>query len=93
MLTSAGNPVLSGPDGWQLDDGLAGLEFMVSVDIYLNETTRHAHIILPPTTELEHENYDLAYRQLAVRNTARFSPALFAPGPDTRHDWEISLEV
>ncbi len=93
MFTSAGNPVLSSPNGRQLDEGLAGLEFMVSIDIYLNETTRHAHIILPPTTGLEHENYDLAYHLLAIRNTSRFSPALFAPGPDTRHDWEIILEL
>jgi anaerobic selenocysteine-containing dehydrogenase len=93
MLTSAGNPVLSSPNGRRLDEGLAGLEFMVAIDIYLNETTRHAHIILPPTAGLEHENYDLALHLLAIRNTARFSPALFAPGPDTRHDWEIFTEL
>ena len=93
MVTVAGNPVLSTPNGKQLDRALAGLDFMVSVDFYVNETTRHANIILPPTGALEHENYDLVFHVLAVRNTAKFSPALFEPGKDTRHDWEIFLEL
>lgn len=93
MLTVAGNPVLSTPNGHKLDRALAGLDFMASIDFYINETTRHANIILPPTASLEHENYDLVFHVLAVRNTAKFSPALFEPGPDTRHDWEIFLEL
>lgn len=93
MVTLAGNPVLSTPNGRQLDRAFAGLEFMVSIDIYLNETTRHANIILPPTHALEHENYDLAFNLLAVRNTTKYSPALFAPAADTRHDWQILLEL
>ena len=59
MVTVAGNPVLSTPNGRQLDKALAGLQFMVAIDIYINETTRHAHIILPPTTGLETAHYDL----------------------------------
>jgi anaerobic selenocysteine-containing dehydrogenase len=93
LLTIAGNPVLSAPNGRQIDEALARLEFMVAIDIYVNETTRHAHIILPPTAGLEHEHYDLVFHLLAIRNTARFSPPLFAPKPDTRHDWEILLEL
>ena len=66
---------------------------MASIDFYINETTSHAHIILPPTSSLERGHYDLAFHLLAVRNTAKFSPALFQPGEDTRHDWEILLEL
>jgi anaerobic selenocysteine-containing dehydrogenase len=93
LLTIAGNPVLSSPNGRQLEKALAQLEFMASIDIYRNETTRHAHIILPPTGALEHEHYDVIFHLLAIRNTARFSPALFRPPQDTRHDWEILLEL
>jgi anaerobic selenocysteine-containing dehydrogenase len=93
LLTVAGNPVLSTPNGVQLDEALAGLDFMVSIDFYVNETTRHAHLILPPTGPLEHDHYDLAFHVLAVRNTARYSPPLFEPAADTRHDWQILDEL
>ena len=93
MVTLAGNPVLSTPNGRKLDEALASLEFMVSIDIYINETTRHAHIILPPTGPLERGHYDIAFNILAVRNTAKFSPPLFDPAPDTRADWEILSEL
>ncbi|HBB89320.1 MAG TPA: dehydrogenase [Blastocatellia bacterium] len=93
LFTSAGNPVLSTPNGCELDRALAGLEFMVSIDPYINETTRHAHIILPPTSSLERGHYDVAFHVLAVRNTAKFSPALFEPKGETRHDWEIFVEL
>jgi anaerobic selenocysteine-containing dehydrogenase len=93
MVTVAGNPVLSTPNGRALDRALAGLEFMASIDIYINETTRHANIILPPTAALEHEHYDLIFHVLAVRNTSKLSPALFAPAEDTRHEWEIFREL
>lgn len=89
LVTSAGNPVLSTPDGETLDRALSGLDFMVSVDIYLNETTRHADLILPPTTGLETDHYDLAFHALAVRNTAKYSTALVAPASGAMHDWEI----
>ena len=93
FVTIAGNPVLSTPNGRELDRALASLEFMVSLDYYINETTRHAHIILPPTSSLERDHYDLAFHLLAIRNTAKFSPALFAPADDAQHDWEILLEL
>lgn len=93
MLTLSGNPVLSTPDGARLDRALADLDFMAAVDIYVNETTRHADVILPPTTALERDHYDLVFHALAVRNTARFTPAVFAKEPDARHDWEIYREV
>ena len=93
LVTSSGNPVLSTPNGARLDRALARLEFMVSIDLYLNETTRHAHLILPPTFALERSHYDLVFHALAVRNTAKFSHALFPAPPDARHDWQILLEL
>lgn len=93
LLTLSGNPVLSTPDGGGLDRALEGLEFMAAVDIYLNETTRHADVVLPPTTALERDHYDLIFHALAVRNTARFTPAVFPKERDTRHDWQIYREL
>ncbi len=93
LLTVAGNPVLSTPDGAALDRAIAGLDFHAAVDIYLNETTRHADVILPPTTLLERDHYDLVFHLLAVRNTARFTPAVFTKGRDQRHDWEIFRDL
>jgi anaerobic selenocysteine-containing dehydrogenase len=66
---------------------------MASVDFYVNETTRHANVILPPTSALERDHYDLIFHVLAVRNTARFTPAIFPKGRDQRHDWQIFREV
>ena len=89
MVTSAGNPVLSTPNGGQLDRALSELDFMVSIDIYLNETTRHADIILPPATGLEVPHYDFVFNNLAVRNLAKYSPPLFSPSKGARYDWQI----
>jgi anaerobic selenocysteine-containing dehydrogenase len=91
LVTSSGNPVLSTPNGRRLDRALARLDYMVSIDLYLNETTRHAHLVLPPTFALERSHYDLVFHALAVRNTAKFSHALFPAPRDSRHDWQILL--
>jgi anaerobic selenocysteine-containing dehydrogenase len=93
LITVAGNPVLSTPNGRELDRALAGLEFMASIDCYINETTRHAHVILPPTSPLERGHYDLAFHLLAVRNITKFSPPLFQRDADAKDDWEILLEL
>ncbi|MBT9608624.1 MAG: molybdopterin-dependent oxidoreductase [Aquabacterium sp.] len=93
LLTAAGNPVLSTPNGRQLDEALSKLDFMVSVDFYVNETTRHAHVILPPTCFVEHDHYDLVFLHLAVRNVARYSEPIVEPAPGTLHDWEIYAEL
>jgi anaerobic selenocysteine-containing dehydrogenase len=93
LLTFAGNPVLSTPNGRQLDRALAGIDFMVSVDPYLNETTRHAHLILPPASPLERSHYDIALSGFAVRNVARYSPPLFEKPADALHDYEILAEL
>jgi anaerobic selenocysteine-containing dehydrogenase len=93
LFTFAGNPVLATPNGRQLDTALEGLEFMVSVDIYLNETTRHAHLILPPTSPLERNHYDIALSGFAVRNVAKYSPPLFPKPAGALHDDEILREL
>lgn len=89
LVTVAGNPVLSTPAGARLDDALAKLDFMVSIDPYINATTRHANVILPPATGLEVEHYDVIFHHFAVRNTARLSEPLFALEPEQRYDWQI----
>ncbi len=91
LLTSAGNPVLSAPNGSRLERALAGLDFMVSIDPYLNETTRHAHVLLPPASPLTRDHYDVALHAFAVRNAAKFGPRVFERAADERGDWEICL--
>ncbi|WP_405062527.1 molybdopterin-dependent oxidoreductase [Kribbella sp. NBC_01505] len=93
MVTIAGNPVLSTPDGRKLDEAFESLDFMVSVDPYINETTRHADVILPPAPPLEREHYDVIFHQFAVRNTARWNDAVLAKPPSARHDWEIFRDL
>ncbi|MEO6776219.1 MAG: molybdopterin oxidoreductase family protein [Kofleriaceae bacterium] len=93
LITCAGNPVLSSPGGPNLERALAGLDFMVSIDPYLNETTRFAHVVLPPASPLERSHYDAALFALSVRNVAKYSPAVFERPADARHDWEICLAL
>ncbi|MEU8800672.1 molybdopterin oxidoreductase family protein [Spirillospora sp. NPDC048819] len=83
LITIGGNPALSAPNAARLDRALAGLEFMVSVDPYLNETTRHAHVVLPPPRPAQTPHYDIALTGLAVRNYSRYSPPV-VPLPDGR---------
>lgn len=89
LLTTCGNPVLATPNGRKLDRALASLGFMVSVDIYINETTRHANLILPPTSSLNHDHYDYVFNALAVRNVSRYNAAIWERPADERYDWEI----
>ncbi len=93
MITIAGNPVLSTPDGKQLDRALASLDFMVAIDIYVNETTRHANLILPPTSSLNHDHYDSVFNAFAVRNVTRFNEGLWPKPDDERFDSEILGEL
>lgn len=76
VISIAANPVLSAPDGDRLDQALAGLDFMVSVDPYLNETSRHADVVLPPPPPSQSSHFDFAFNAFAVRNQARYSPAV-----------------
>ncbi|WP_217474849.1 molybdopterin oxidoreductase family protein [Stutzerimonas stutzeri] len=89
LVTVAGNPVLSTPNGRQLEQALDGLEFMLSVDFYINETTRYADLILPPTAPLEHDHYDTTFNLFAVRNVTRFNKAVLTKPAGALHDWEI----
>ncbi len=91
LVTFAGNPVLSAPNGRRLDRALAGLDFMVAIDLQRNETTRHAHLVLPPSFGLERDHYDLVFNTVAVRNVARYAKAAVAPPPGVRDDWDILL--
>jgi len=93
MVTVAGNPVLSTPNGRKLDEALGTLDFMVAVDPYINETTRHADVILPPAPPLERDHYDVIFHQLAVRNTARWNDAVLPKPASARHDWEIFRDL
>lgn len=89
LVTVAGNPVLSTPNGRQLEQALDGLEFMVSVDLYINETTRYADLILPSTSALENDHYDTTFNMFAVRNVTRFNRAILPKPEGALHDWEI----
>lgn len=93
MITVAGNPVLSTPNSNRLDEALAGLEFMVSVDMYLNETTRHADVILPPPSQLQRGHYDLLLLQFAVRNVANYSPAALPLDEGQPDEWEVMAKL
>jgi len=93
LVTVAGNPVLSTPNGERLDRALDTLEFMVSLDIYVNETTRHADVVLPGLSPLEQSHYDVILRQLAIRNVATYSPATFEPPADQVPEWRTLLRL
>ena len=88
LITIASNPVLSAPNGQRLSKALDSLDFMLSLDIYLNETSRHADVILPGLSPLEDLHYDMAFPQLSWRNHARFSGPVFAKAADQPEEWE-----
>jgi anaerobic selenocysteine-containing dehydrogenase len=88
LVTLASNPVLSAPNGARIAQALERLDFMVSVDIYVNETTRHADVILPGGGPFEEAHYDIAFAQLSCRNHARYSPPLAEPAAGTEAEWQ-----
>jgi anaerobic selenocysteine-containing dehydrogenase len=91
LVTVAGNPALSTPDGNRLGRALRSLDFMISVDIYLNESSRHADVILPAPSPLERGHYDFAFTALSVRNVANYSPPVL--GSETPDEWETLLRL
>ncbi|MDN3399043.1 molybdopterin oxidoreductase family protein [Psychrobacter sp. APC 3426] len=93
FMTVAGNPVLSTPNGEKLDEAFANLDFMVAIDYFVTETSRHAHIILPPVSPLERDHYDVTFNNFAVHNVAKYSKALFRKKKSAKHDWQIYLEL
>ncbi|HEY6780678.1 MAG TPA: molybdopterin-dependent oxidoreductase, partial [Thermoleophilaceae bacterium] len=91
LVTIAGNPLVSTPNAGRLTEAVAGLDFRLAIDIYVNETTRHADVVLPAPEPLAKSHYDLALYQLAARNVANYSPALFEhDGPS---EWELLLRL
>ncbi len=93
LITVAGNPAVSTPDASRLDRALDSLDFMVAVDIYVNETTRHADVILPGPRVLTKGHYDLALYGLAIRNVANYSPPLVPLAEHERPEWETLLRL
>ena len=93
LITVAGNPVLSAPNGARLAEAFAGLDLMVSIDPYITATSRLAHFILPPLSSLERGHYGIAFHTLAVHETTKYSSPLFEPSKDARSDWDILLEL
>jgi anaerobic selenocysteine-containing dehydrogenase len=93
LITIAGNPVLSLPNSDRLDAAIAGLDFVVSVDPYVNATTRHADVVLPPPPPSQQAHYDLAFYHFSVRNVARFSPAAVPLPPDALDESDILLRL
>jgi anaerobic selenocysteine-containing dehydrogenase len=93
MAVLAGNPIVSLPNGSRLERALRSLDFMVSVDLYRNETSRLADLILPPTSHLERSDFPLHFTNYMVRSYARYSPAVSPKQSGSHHDWEILLEL
>jgi anaerobic selenocysteine-containing dehydrogenase len=93
LFTIAGNPVVSTPNGGRLRAGLEGLDLMVSVDVYVNETTRHADVILPAPSAFHRSHYDLGLYQLAIRTVANYSPAVLGPDPEVQPEWQTLLRL
>ena len=93
LFTVATNPVLSSPDGPRVAKALDTLDFMVSMDIYLNETTRHADVILPGRSPLEELHYDVAFPQLSWRNHVRYSPPVFPAPAGQPEEWQTLLKL
>ena len=93
LITLAGNPALSTPNSGRLQQALSTLKFIVSVDIYLNETTRYANVILPPPSVLARSHYDLALYQLAVHNVANYSPPIIEREAGVLDEWELFLRL
>jgi anaerobic selenocysteine-containing dehydrogenase len=93
MLTVAGNPVLSTPNSARLREALSGLEFMVSIDCYLNETTSLADVVLPVPSPLERGHYDLAFYQLSIQNIANFSPPSLPLREGLEQEWRTMLRL
>ena len=93
MIVYAGNPVLSAPGGKRLDEAMAELEFFVAVDLYVTETSRHAHVILPPLSQLERSDIDVVFPLVGVRNFIRYNPAALPAPADGKTDWQILMAI
>jgi anaerobic selenocysteine-containing dehydrogenase len=93
LITVSSNPALSSPNGERLGAAMDLLDFMVSLDVYVNETSRHADVILPGTSPLEDSHYDVAFSQLSYRNHARYSHPVFPRAADHPEEWQVLLRL
>jgi anaerobic selenocysteine-containing dehydrogenase len=93
LVCIAGNPVSSTPNGARLERAIQKLDFVLGIDFYVNETTRHAHVMLPPKHVFETGNYDLILSRFSVRNVAKYSAPIVKTSDDTRDDWAIATEI
>ena len=93
FITVSGNPVLSTPNSARLQAAFESLEFMVAVDVYVNETTRHADVILPAPSPLRRGHYDIAFYGFSVRNIANYSPPVLEPEPELPDEWTTLLRL
>ncbi|HWM18737.1 MAG TPA: molybdopterin oxidoreductase family protein [Ilumatobacteraceae bacterium] len=93
LITVGGNPMLSTPNSNQLADAFSDLDFMVSIDMYLNETTKHADVVLPVPSSLQRSHYDMLLLQFAVRNVANYSGAVLPLDPGQPDEWEVIAKL
>jgi len=93
LVCMAGNPVLSIPNGPRLERAIEKLDFFVAMDLYVNETSRHAHVILPPKHVFETGNFDVLLSRFSARNVIKYSPPIAETRDDTRDDWTIAVEL
>ncbi len=93
LITISGNPIVSTPNSARLEAAVGELDFMLSLDVYVNETTRHADVILPAPSPLRRSHYDLALYQFAVRNIANYSPPALPPQDELPDEWVTLLRL
>lgn len=89
FVTQAGNPLLSNPHGARLAEAFDSLEFMLSLDVYMNETTRHADIIIPGPSYAEHADFNVVTHYEMLRKFVKWAPPIFDPPPGMPDDWEV----
>jgi anaerobic selenocysteine-containing dehydrogenase len=93
LFTLAGNPALSTPNSERLAAALEGLELLVSVDMFVNETTRHAHVVFPAQSPLTRSHYDIAFYQFSLRNIANYSPAVLPHEDGSMEEWRVLAKL
>ena len=93
LVTQAGNILLSNPHGAKLAEAFDSLDFMLSLDIYLNETTRHADIIIPGPSYAEHSDFAAVTPYEMIRKYVKWAPPVFDPPPDMPSDERIFTEL
>ena len=93
LLLISGNPVVSSPNSERMNRALPQLDALIAIDPYINDSTRHAHVILPPPSPLQRPHYDTHFTMWSVRNFANYSPAAIPLAPGQLHEWEIMCQL